>query len=93
MAETREYIWGELRNGDRPDGKQIARHLAAVVAALPACVQQIFARVDSGFYCSDAVEAYEQAKMQFIMVARKISRLLARLQSADRKPSPKTDGR
>lgn len=51
IAETREYIWGELRNGDRPDGKQIARHLAAVFAALPACVQQIFARVDSGFYC------------------------------------------
>ena len=28
LAETREYICGELRNGDRPDGKQIARHLA-----------------------------------------------------------------
>jgi hypothetical protein len=24
LAETREYVWGELRNGDRPDGKQIA---------------------------------------------------------------------
>jgi hypothetical protein len=23
IAETREYIWGELRNGDRPNGKQI----------------------------------------------------------------------
>ena len=30
LAETREYIWGELRNGDRPDGKQIARHLQSV---------------------------------------------------------------
>jgi Transposase DDE domain group 1 len=29
VAETREYLWGELRNGDRPDGKQIARHLEA----------------------------------------------------------------
>ncbi|PYX84610.1 MAG: hypothetical protein DMG70_05975, partial [Acidobacteria bacterium] len=44
MAETREYIWGELRNGDRPDGKQIARHLAGVFAALPQCIQKIFAR-------------------------------------------------
>jgi Transposase DDE domain group 1 len=92
MAETREYIWGELRNGDRPDGKQIARHLAAVFAALPACVQQIFARVDSGFYCWGAVEAYEKGKAQFIMVARKTGRLLEKLQSADWKPSPKTDG-
>src|SRR5260370_3363377 len=24
IAETHEYVWGELRNGDRPDGKQIA---------------------------------------------------------------------
>jgi Transposase DDE domain group 1 len=91
MAETREYIWGELRNGDRPDGKQIARHLAAVFAALPACVQHIFARADSGFYCWDAVEAYEQGKAQFIIVARKTAPLLAKLHSADWKPSPKTD--
>ncbi len=49
IAETREYIWGELRNGDRPDGKQIARHLTAVFTALPACVDRLFARADSGF--------------------------------------------
>ena len=39
LAETREYVWGELRNGDRPDGKQIARHLQSVFAALPRCIQ------------------------------------------------------
>jgi len=27
IAETREFVGGELRNGDRPTGKQIARHL------------------------------------------------------------------
>ena len=27
LAETREYVRGELRNGDRPTGAQIARHL------------------------------------------------------------------
>jgi hypothetical protein len=91
IAETREYIWGELRNGDRPDGKQIARHLAAVFAAVPGCVQEIFARVDAGFYCWEAVEAYEKGKAQFILVARKTSRLLEQLQTADWKPSPKTD--
>jgi Transposase DDE domain group 1 len=92
MAETREYIWGELRNGDRPDGKQIARHLAAVFAALPSCVKAIFARADSGFYCWEAVQAYEKWKAQFIIVARKTSRLLEELHKADWKPSRKTDG-
>ena len=91
LAETREYIWGELRNGDRPDGKQIARHLQSVFAALPRCIQTIFARADSGFYCWEAVQAYEQAKAHFIIVARKTTRLLEQLQNADWKPSRKTD--
>src|SRR5437870_2940364 len=91
MAETREYVWGELRNGDRPDGKQIARHLKNVFTALPRCIQTIFARADSGFYCWEAVQAYEQAKAHFIIVARKTTRLLEQLQNADWKPSRKTD--
>lgn len=91
LAETREYVWGELRNGDRPDGKQIARHLGEVFASLPGCVRQIFARADSGFYCWEAVQAYEKASAQFIMVARKTSRLVEALQSAGWRPSPKTD--
>jgi ABC-type multidrug transport system fused ATPase/permease subunit len=76
IAETREYLWGGLRNGDRPSGKEIARHIAEAVKALPSVVKRILARADSGFYCWDAVEAYEKAKCQFILVARKTSRLL-----------------
>ena len=91
VAETREYIWGQLRNGDRPDGKQIARHLQDVFGALPRCVATIFARADSGFYCWEAIQAYEKAKAHFIVVARKTSRLLEQLQTANWKPSPKTD--
>jgi hypothetical protein len=91
IAETREYIGGELRNGDRPDGKQIARHLQSVFAALPPGVEKIFARVDSGFYCFEAVQAYEKTKAKFIIVARKTSRLLDQLQTADWKPSRRTD--
>ena len=72
-------------------GKQIARHLERVFVALPQCIQKIFARADSGFYCWEAVQAYEKGKAHFIIVARKTSRLLERLQSADWKPSPKTD--
>jgi hypothetical protein len=66
LAETREYVAGELRNGDRPTGAQIARHLASVFAALPREAETIYARADSGFYCAEAVEAYERAAVQFI---------------------------
>ena len=42
IAETREYVWGELRNGDRPTGQQVGDHLRNVRAALPPGVQQIY---------------------------------------------------
>src|SRR5438309_596828 len=60
LAETREYIWGELQNGDRPTGKQIGDHIRNVCAALPRGVKQIFGRAESGLYCREAVEAYEE---------------------------------
>ena len=91
IAETREFIAGQLRNGDRPSGAQIAAHLRTVFQSLPAVVVQIFARADSGFYCWEAVQTYELFRCQFIIVARKTSRLVEQLQQATWKLSPKTD--
>jgi len=91
IAETREYVWGELRNGDRPSGKQIRDHLRNVQGALPPGVKQIYGRADSGFYCWDAVEAYEEFHARFVICARKTSRLVEELRQAEWKPSPKTD--
>src|SRR3984893_3908023 len=66
LAETREYVAGELRNGDRPTGKQIGDHIRNVFAAVPKRAESIHARADSGFYCNEAVEAYEKAGARFI---------------------------
>jgi hypothetical protein len=91
IAETREYVWGELRNGDRPTGQQIGDHLRHVQAALPPGVKQIYGRADSGFYCREAVEAYEGFNARFVISARKTSRLVEQLRQAEWKPSKKTD--
>ena len=91
IAETREYIWGELRNGDRPTGKQIGDHIRNVCAALPPGVKQIFGRADSGFYCREAVEAYQECHVRFVISARKTSRLVEQLRQAEWRPSPQTD--
>jgi hypothetical protein len=91
IAETREYVWGELRNGDRPSGRQIRNHLRNVRQALPPGVKQIYGRADSGFYCQDAVEAYEEFDARFVICARKTARLVEELRQAEWKRSPKTD--
>src|SRR5713101_7016550 len=91
LAETREYIAGELHNGDRPSGAQIARHLENVFAALPQSVPTIYARADSGFYCWEAVDAYQSQGCQFVLSARKTARLVDELKGADWKGSPRTD--
>src|ERR1700688_446574 len=91
IAETREYVWGELRNGDRPTGKQISDHIRSVCAALRSCVKRIFGRADSGFYCWEAVEAYEECNARFVISARKTVRLVEQLRQAAWRPSNKTD--
>ena len=91
LAETREYVMGELHNGDRPSGSQIARHLERAWAAFPPGVKTVFARADSGFYCWEAVESYEKHGCQFIISARKTTRLVDALKAADWKPSPRTE--
>src|SRR3989449_2041519 len=91
LAETREYVGGELRKGDRPTGKQIAQHLDGVCAALPKTVERVYARADSGFYCREAVEAYEKHGCWFVVSARKTSRLVDELKAARWTGSPRAD--
>ena len=80
-----------MRNGDRPTGAQIARHLKSVFAGLPPQVKRIYGRADAGFYCWDAVKAYESQGVQFIISVRKTPRLVDELKAADWKRSPRTD--
>ena len=64
LAETKEYLAGELRNGDPATGKRIAAHPQMVFAFVPKTVKTLLAHADSGFCCRDAVEVYESAKMR-----------------------------
>ena len=91
LAETREYVGGELRKGDRPTGKQIAAHLDSVCAALPESVERIYARADSGFYCWEAVAAYAKHGCRFVISAQKTPRLVGELKAARWTGSPRTD--
>jgi hypothetical protein len=91
LAETREYVAGELRPGNQPGNQGIADHLESVARGLPANVRKVFARADSGFYCWQAVDTYGKLGWHFILVARKTSRLVEQLQAGKWGPSPDTD--
>ena len=91
LAETREFVGGELHNGDRPSGMQIAKHLEYVMTTVPNGVKVIYGRADCGFYCWEAVQAYEKYSCQFIVVAQKTPRLSEELKAAHWKRSPRTD--
>jgi len=91
LAETREYIGGELRKGERPTGQQIAVHLDQVFAALPKGVERRYARADSGLYCWETVVAYEKHRCRFALSAQKTPRLVEELRSARWTGSPRTD--
>jgi hypothetical protein len=91
IAETREYLCGDLHSGDRHSGKEIAAHIHKAIDALPSGVLKIYARADSGFYCWESVEAYQRRGCHFIVCARKTSRLIEQLEVAQWKSSPKTD--
>lgn len=58
---------------------------------LPPEVKIMYARADSGFYCWQAVQAYEKLKWRFIVVVRKTAGLVDELQTAKWKRSPLTD--
>lgn len=79
-----------MRRGDRPEGQEIAEHLARV-AAQPAGVTTVYARADAGLYSWATVEAYEREQWQFVMVAHKTPQLVNELRGAGWKRSPRTD--
>src|SRR6266576_50460 len=68
-AETKEFVGGELRNGDRPTGKQIAKHLESVMTTVPKGVKVIYGRADCGFYCWEAVAAHRRRRTMQVLVS------------------------
>jgi hypothetical protein len=48
---------------------QIAKHLEYVMTTVPKVVKVIYGRADCGFYCWEAVQAYEKYSCQFMVVA------------------------
>ena len=62
-----------------------------VFAGFANTIAKRFGRADSGFYCREAIEAYQRWNCRFVVVARKTAAMLRQLRQAEWKPSPNTD--
>jgi hypothetical protein len=70
IAETGELICARQRSGDTISGEEIAQHLDDVFAHVQA-VETVISRLDSGFYCKEAIEKHEQYDIRFILAVKK----------------------
>ena len=80
IAETGEFIFGNQRNGDKPSGEEVARHLQGVFAAIPPGVERVRTRQDAGFYSWEAVAVNEEHGALYIIVAQKTTALQRKLE-------------
>lgn len=70
IAETGELICGRQRSGDTISGKEIAQHLDDVFMQVQA-IETVISRMDSGFYCREAIDKHEEYNIRFIISVKK----------------------
>jgi hypothetical protein len=71
IAETGELICGRQRSGATISGREIAQHLDDVFTHRPLCAEYVISRMDSGFYCGEAVDKHEEHCIHFILAVKK----------------------
>jgi len=86
IAETGEFIFGNQRNGDKPSGQEVAKHLEGVFTALPPGVTRVRTRQDAGFYSWEAVNVNEAHGAEYIIVAQKTTALQRKLEEVAWRP-------
>lgn len=70
IAETGEVICARQRSGDTISGEEIAQHLDDVFVQMQR-IEYVVSRMDSGFYCKEAVAKHEEYGVHFIMAVKK----------------------
>ena len=92
IAETGEFICGRQRSGDTISGEEIAAHLDQVFTHLPPNVEYVISRMDSGFYCKEAVEKHEQYGIHYTIAVKKHAPVQQEIAKVKWKKSKLSDG-
>jgi hypothetical protein len=70
IAETGELLCGRQRSGDTISGEEVARHLDDVFGHIQR-IECVVSRMDSGFYCKEAIVKHEEYGIGFIISVKK----------------------
>jgi hypothetical protein len=92
IAETGEYFCGKQRPGDSMSGEEIAQYIERCFKQLPPGVTSVTNRADAGFYCKQAIAAFEGNKSFYIIAADLTSALRRELEKAAWRKAPECDG-
>jgi hypothetical protein len=92
IAETGEFICGRQRSGDTISGVEIAEQLDQVFTHLPPHVKYVISRMDSGFYCKEAVEKHEQYGIHYTIAVKKHAPIQQEIVKVKWKKSKISDG-
>lgn len=71
IAETKEYMAGQLRKGKTLSGTDIKNHLFALRTLLPPSVRKVTLRADSEFYCCKAIATCRELGFDYIIAVKK----------------------
>jgi hypothetical protein len=92
MAETGVVLCGRLRSGDTISGEEIKQHLEDAYDNLPAHIDDVTGRLDSGFYCKESVDVHERRGLHYIISVKKSAPIQQQITNAKWKKARKTDG-
>jgi len=71
IAETREYLAGNLRRGETISGREVARFILSFGKWIPSCVKRVIVRMDAEMYSWTAVKACLRQGYDFIISAKR----------------------
>jgi hypothetical protein len=92
IAETGEFICGRQRSGSTISGEEIAAQLDQVFTHLPPKVECVISRMDSGFYCKEAIEKHEQYGIHYTIAVKKQAPIQQQLVEVKWKKAKTCDG-
>ena len=79
IGETRDFLWGKFRPGNRYTGQGAVGFLKECLRRLPCGIKEIFLRGDSGFFDNKFLSEAEKRKIRYAIAAKLYSTIQAML--------------